>query len=38
VDILYKIFIDPFVQMGAAPDFLLQVLWAGFVGRARCTR
>jgi branched-chain amino acid transport system permease protein len=31
VDILYNIFIDPFVQMGNAPDFLLQVLWAGFV-------
>ena len=32
MDILYNIFIDPFVQMGNAPDFLLQVLWSGFVG------
>jgi branched-chain amino acid transport system permease protein len=31
VDILYNIFIDPFMQMGNAPDFLLQVLWSGFV-------
>jgi branched-chain amino acid transport system permease protein len=31
VDILYKIFIDPFVQMGAAPDLLVQTLWEGFV-------
>ena len=29
---LYKIFIDPFVQMGAAPDLLVQTLWEGFVG------
>ncbi|WP_321501407.1 branched-chain amino acid ABC transporter permease [Breoghania sp.] len=28
---LYDIFIDPFVQMAAQPDFLLQVLWEGFV-------
>ena len=28
---LYNIFIDPFVQMGGAPDLLLQVLWEGFV-------
>ena len=28
---LYDIFIDPFVQMGAQPDFLIQVLWEGFV-------
>jgi len=31
VDILYNILIDPFVQMGSAPDFFLQVLWSGFV-------
>jgi len=31
VDLLYKIFIDPFVQMGAAPDLLVQTLWEGFV-------
>jgi branched-chain amino acid transport system permease protein len=28
----YKIFIDPFVQMGTAPDLLVQTLWEGFVG------
>ncbi len=28
---LYKIFIDPFVQMGAAPDLLVQTLWDGLV-------
>ena len=27
----YNVFIDPFVQMGSAPDLLLQVLWEGFV-------
>jgi branched-chain amino acid transport system permease protein len=31
MDILYKILIDPFVQMGAAPDLLLQTVWEGFV-------
>ena len=31
MDLLYKIFIDPFVQMGAAPDLLLQTLWDGLV-------
>ncbi|HHL22828.1 MAG TPA: branched-chain amino acid ABC transporter permease [Aliiroseovarius sp.] len=31
MDWLYNIVVDPFVQMGAAPDFLLQVLWEGFV-------
>lgn len=31
MDTLYLIFIDPFVQMVQAPDFLLQVLWEGFV-------
>ena len=30
-DILYNIFADPFVQMFALPDFLIQVLWEGFV-------
>ncbi|MBI4273139.1 MAG: branched-chain amino acid ABC transporter permease [Rhizobiales bacterium] len=29
---LYKIFIDPFVQMGTAPDLLVQTLWEGLVG------
>ncbi len=32
MDLLYKIFIDPFVQMGTAPDLLLQTLWEGLVG------
>jgi branched-chain amino acid transport system permease protein len=31
VDILYKIFFDPFVQMGTAPDLLVQTLWDGLV-------
>jgi branched-chain amino acid transport system permease protein len=31
MDVLYKIFIDPFVQMGAAPDLLVQTLWEGLV-------
>jgi branched-chain amino acid transport system permease protein len=31
VDILFKVFIDPFVQMGAAPDLLVQTLWEGLV-------
>ena len=29
--ILYQIFIDPFVQMGAAPDLFVQTLWEGLV-------
>src|SRR6201993_4664989 len=31
MDPLYKIFIDPFVQMGSAPDLLAQTLWEGLV-------
>jgi branched-chain amino acid transport system permease protein len=31
VDILYKVFIDPFVQMGTAPDLLVQTMWEGLV-------
>jgi branched-chain amino acid transport system permease protein len=31
MDLLYKIFIDPFIQMGAAPDLLVQTLWEGLV-------
>ena len=31
VDILYKIFLDPFMQMGTAPDLLVQTLWEGLV-------
>ncbi len=30
--LLYTIFIDPFVQMGSAPDLLVQTLWEGLVG------
>ncbi len=30
--ILYQIFIDPFVQMGQAPDLFVQTLWEGLVG------
>jgi branched-chain amino acid transport system permease protein len=32
MDLLYKVFVDPFVQMGTAPDLLVQTLWEGFVG------
>jgi branched-chain amino acid transport system permease protein len=32
MDILYKVFVDPFVQMGTAPDLLVQTIWEGFVG------
>src|SRR5712692_10500914 len=32
LDLLYNIFIDPFVQMGTAPDLLVQTLWEGLVG------
>src|SRR4051812_21957431 len=31
MDLLYKILIDPFLQMGAAPDLLVQTLWEGLV-------
>jgi branched-chain amino acid transport system permease protein len=31
MDLLQAIFVDPFVQMVELPDFLLQVLWEGFV-------
>jgi branched-chain amino acid transport system permease protein len=31
MEILYKVFIDPFVQMGVAPDLLVQTLWEGIV-------
>lgn len=31
MDLLYKIFIDPFLQMGSAPDLLVQTLWEGLV-------
>ncbi|MFN3659298.1 MAG: branched-chain amino acid ABC transporter permease [Pseudolabrys sp.] len=32
MDLLYNIFIDPFVQMVQAPDLLVQTLWEGLVG------
>ncbi len=31
MELLYNIFVDPFAQMVSTPDFLLQVLWEGFV-------
>jgi len=31
MDLLYNIFIDPFVQMVQAPDLLVQTLWEGLV-------
>jgi branched-chain amino acid transport system permease protein len=31
MDLLYKIFVDPFVQMGGAPDLLVQTVWEGLV-------
>lgn len=31
MDLLYKIFIEPWIEMAAAPDFLMQVLWEGLV-------
>ncbi len=32
MQVLHTLFVDPFLQMAAMPDFLLQVLWEGFVG------
>src|SRR3990172_34485 len=32
MNLLYNILIDPFVQMGQAPDLLVQTLWEGLVG------
>jgi branched-chain amino acid transport system permease protein len=31
MDLLYSIFVDPFVQMVTAPDLLVQTLWEGLV-------
>jgi branched-chain amino acid transport system permease protein len=31
MNLLYKIFLTPFVQMAAAPDLLVQTLWEGLV-------
>ncbi len=32
MDLLYKFLLDPFVQMAAAPDLLVQTVWEGLVG------
>src|SRR6266536_270991 len=32
MDLLYSIFVEPFVQMVTAPDLLVQTLWEGLVG------
>jgi branched-chain amino acid transport system permease protein len=32
MSLLYAIFVDPFAQMIASPDLLVQTLWEGFVG------
>ena len=32
MNLLYKILADPFVQMAAAPDLLVQTVWEGLVG------
>ncbi|MDF2116007.1 branched-chain amino acid ABC transporter permease [Roseiarcaceae bacterium H3SJ34-1] len=32
MDLIYSIFVDPFLQMAGAPDLLVQTLWEGFVG------
>jgi branched-chain amino acid transport system permease protein len=29
--LLYNVFVDPFLQMGASPDLLVQTLWEGLV-------
>lgn len=31
MELLYSIFVAPFVEMVAYPDFLIQVIWEGFV-------
>ena len=31
METLHSIFVDPFLQMAATPDFFIQVLWEGFV-------
>jgi len=31
MDILYKVFVEPFLFMGEAPDLLVQTLWEGLV-------
>jgi branched-chain amino acid transport system permease protein len=32
LDLVYKVLLDPFVQMASAPDLLVQTLWEGLVG------
>jgi branched-chain amino acid transport system permease protein len=32
LDLIYKILLNPFVQMASAPDLLVQTLWEGLVG------
>ena len=31
MDLAYKILVDPFMQMGGAPDLLVQTIWEGLV-------
>jgi len=31
MDLAYRIFVDPFLQMGQAPDLFVQALWEGLV-------
>ncbi len=31
MDLLFNIFVSPFIEMIDSPAFLLQVLWEGFV-------
>ena len=31
MEILYSIFVAPFIEMGAYPDLFIQALWDGFV-------
>ena len=31
MDLFYRIFLDPFMQMGQAPDLLVQTVWEGLV-------
>ena len=31
MEILHQVFVQPFLEMGSAPDLLVQVIWEGFV-------
>ncbi len=31
MEILHQVFVQPFLEMGGAPDLLVQVIWEGFV-------